>query len=311
MFDVVSLGELLIDFTPVMIDKKLLFEKNAGGAPANVAVGASKLGLKTAFIGKVGNDGFGHFLKETLELYNVDTSGLVIDDNFNTTLAFVELNEKGERSFTFVRKNGADTKLKPEELKQDIIKNTKIFHFGSLSMTDEPSFSATLKAIKTTNGLISFDPNIRTSLWRDLKLAKERIIKVIKYANILKLSEEELYFLTDIKDIEKAVEHLKKQFKTEIILITLGEKGSFYSTETKSGYVDTLKVNSIDTTGAGDSFLAAFLYYFISNQNKSFNIEEGVKFANIAAAITVTRRGAIPALPTLEEINNFKNKFPF
>ena len=179
----------------------------------------------------------------------------------------------------------------------------------TLSMTDEPSFSTTLKAIKMTNGLISFDPNLRKSLWKDLKLAKERILKVIKYANILKLSEEELYFLTDISDLKKAVEHIKQKFGTKIILITLGEKGSFYQTKEKSGYVEAMKVNPIDTTGAGDSFLAAFLYYFISNKN--FNIEEALKFANTAAAITVTRRGAIPALPTLDEINNFKNKAPF
>ncbi len=302
MFDVVSLGELLIDFTPVMINNKLFFEKNPGGAPANVAVGVSKLGLKAAFIGKVGDDSFGYFLKETLEKHNVDTSGLIIDKNFNTTLAFVELDEKGERNFTFLRKNGADTKLKPTELKLD-----KIFHFGSLSLTDEPSFSATIKAIKATKGLISFDPNLRPPLWEKLELAKERILKAIKYANILKLSEEELYFLTDISDVVKATEYIKKRFKTEIILITLGSKGSFYSIEEKVGYVEAIKVNTVDTTGAGDSFL----YYFVLNKDNGFKIEEAVKFANAAAAITVTRRGAIPALPNLDEINVFKDKAPF
>ncbi|MCX7820259.1 MAG: carbohydrate kinase [Brevinematales bacterium] len=308
MFDVVTLGEILIDFTPVEVNKQILLEKNPGGAPANVAVGVSRLGLKAAFIGKVGDDGFGYFLKDTLEKNNVDTKGLVIDKYYNTTLAFVELDEKGDRNFTFVRKNGADTKLKPSEINREIIANTKIFHFGSLSMTDEPSLSATIKAIKSTRGLISFDPNLRPPLWKDLKLARERILRIMKYVNILKVSEEELYFLTNINNIEKATDLLRQEFKTRIILVTLGENGCFYSIENERGYVKSPRVKAVDTTGAGDSFLAGFLYYFISNEN--LKMEEALKFANTVAAITVTKRGAIPALPDLKEVIEFKNKVP-
>ncbi len=311
--NVCCFGELLIDFTPVKINDKVLFEKNAGGAVANVAAGLSKLGIKASFIGKVGNDGFGVFLKDTLVKYGVDTTSLILDEKFNTTLAFVELDERGERSFTFVRKNGADTKIKFKEINLDVLRKAKLFHFGSLLMTDEPSLSTTfrlLKLAKKLKKIISFDPNLRELLWKDLSIAKERILLALKYCDILKVSEEELFFLAGIRDIKEAGKEIFKNYSLRILLVTLGDRGSFYMTDETSGFVNSFKVNAIDTTGAGDSFLAGFLYHYIKNY---FRFDEGaMRFANACAALTVRERGAIPALPTLDEVTDFlQNNAPF
>ena len=314
MFDVTALGEILIDFTPVRVFDKTFFEKNPGGAPANLAVGVARLGGKSAFIGKAGSDNFGYFLKSVLKTNNVDTSGFVFDRISNTTLAFVELDEKGERSFTFYRNPGADTCLKPREINYRLIKESKIFHFGSLSMTVNPSLKSTFCALrfaKKSKCIISFDPNLRPVLWKDLSVAKKRINKALNYVDILKLSDEELFFITGKNSIKDGVNDIKRNFGVKLILVTLGGNGAFYSFDEINGKVDAFKTTVVDTTGAGDSFFAAFLFYLIKKDifysPSKKEIEKAVIFANASAAITVSRRGAIPALPDLEEVKKFLN----
>lgn len=312
MYDVVTLGELLIDFTPVGQSSKgcNIFEQNPGGAPANVLALLSKLGKKTAFIGKVGEDQFGISLKETLDNLHIDTTGLILSKEFNTTLAFVHLNDKGDRSFSFYRNPGADMMLTKDELKLDLIDKSKIFHFGSLSLTDEPAISATLKALdyaKGKNKLISYDPNLRPALWHDLNFAKTQITKGLNYADILKISEEELLFITDISDLEKGTKYLLDTYNMKLIFVTLGEKGCFYRYNNNYGIVESFKVNPVDTTGAGDSFLGAVLYKLLDKDIDNLSLDELiqiVKFANAVGALVTTKKGSISIMPDLKSINS-------
>ena len=312
MYDLVSLGELLIDFTPAGIseNENLLFECNPGGAPANVSAALAKLGKKTAFIGKVGNDRFGMFLKDTLAGLNVNIDGLIFSQDVNTTLAFVHLDESGDRSFSFYRKPGADIMLEADEVNYDMIKNSKIFHFGSVSMTHQPSRDATIRSagFAKENGLIvSFDPNLRVPLWTDLNAAKEMIKIGLSLADILKISEEELYFLTDTEDIEEGSKVLYNEYGEKLMFITLGAKGCFYRLGDNTGHLPAYDVNTIDTTGAGDAFMGGILYQVIEKQ-KSFDeytvddIRVMVDFANAAGSLATAKRGAIPALPSLDDI---------
>ncbi|MCM8712089.1 PfkB family carbohydrate kinase [Clostridium sp. SYSU_GA19001] len=311
MFDVVALGELLIDFTPYGVSEQgnILFERNPGGAPANVAVALAKLKNKTAFIGMVGNDEFGTFLKNVLEDNGVNTDGLKFNKEVNTTLAFVHLNN-GDRNFSFYRNPGADMMISTEDIDFNIIKNSKIFHFGSLSLTDEPSKSAALAAVKYAkdNGIvISYDPNLRPPLWKSLEHAKEMITLGLNFADILKVSEEELEFITDTKDLKEGTDILFKK-GIKLIFVTLGEKGCFYRYEGGFGLVEAYKVNAIDTTGAGDAFLGAVLHKISDKSLKQMTdmkkeeMEEIIKFANKAGALATTKKGAIPAMVTMEEI---------
>ncbi|ADD03328.1 PfkB domain protein [Thermoanaerobacter italicus Ab9] len=313
MYDVVSLGELLIDFTPAGISENgnTLFECNAGGAPANVAAALAKLGKKSAFIGKVGNDQFGLFLMEVLKSLNVDISGLTFSKDVNTTLAFVHLDEKGDRSFNFYRNPGADMMLEEKEVNYNLIKNSKIFHFGSISMTHEPARTATIKSVKYAkeNGLlISFDPNLRPPLWKELNDAKKMIQVGLNFADILKISEEELLFLTNMEDLTEGSKMLFEQYNIQLIFITLGVKGCFYRFGSNIGHVSAYDVNAIDTTGAGDAFMGGILYQIIEKEKKLDDytvddVEKIIDFANAAGALATTKRGAIPALPSLEEIH--------
>ncbi|MEQ8155960.1 MAG: carbohydrate kinase [Clostridiaceae bacterium] len=317
MYDVAALGELLIDFAPYGKSQKgnFLFECNPGGAPANVLAALSKLGRKTAFIGKVGNDNFGQFLKNVLNETDIDTNGLVFSEDIKTTLAFVHLDEQGDRTFSFYRNPGADMMLNVNEIDEDIIMNSRIFHFGSVSMTDEPVRSATLKAVNTAKDndkIISFDPNLRPALWKDLVEAKEVISVGMKYANIIKISEEELEFITDSKDLVKGTEILMSDYSIDIICVTLGSEGCFYRKGNDTGKISGYKVNTIDTTGAGDGFLGGLLYSILEI-NKNLNeisikeLEEAVRFANALGALATTKTGAIPAMPELREINRLMN----
>lgn len=315
MYDVAALGELLIDFTPYGVSQagNNLFERNPGGAPANVLVALAKLKKKTAFLGMVGKDEFGMFLKETLNSNEVDTSGLVLNENVNTTLAFVHLKENGDRNFSFYRNPGADMKLTAEEVNYDVIANSKIFHFGSLSLTDEPVRSATLEALKFAKEkglIISYDPNLRPPLWKSMEFAKEMIALGLEYADIIKVSEEELEFITGIKDYEKGTEVLFHK-GIKVIFVTLGEKGCFYRYKGGTGYIGGFKVNAIDTTGAGDGFLGGVLYQLadksideINDMNKE-ELEAIITFANALGALVTTKKGAIPAMPSQEEVNEF------
>lgn len=309
--DVVALGELLIDFT---VNGKsdqgnLMFEANPGGAPCNVLAMLNKLGKKTAFIGKVGQDMFGNILKNTLEEIKIGTSNLMMDNGCNTTLAFVRTTGDGDREFSFYRKPGADMMLSEEEVNENLIGNSKIFHFGTLSMTDEGVRKATKRAINCArkNGLlISFDPNLRPPLWRSLNEAKEQILYGLTQCDILKIAEEELEFVTDIKDIEKGVKYLKENFDMQLILVTMGKKGSRAFYKDLIVQKDTFnQLKAVDTTGAGDTFCGCVLNYVLEYGIGNFNeklLEEMLVFSNAAASIVTTRKGAIRSMPDKSEV---------
>jgi fructokinase len=314
MFDVTALGELLIDFTPAGISEQgnILFERNPGGAPANVLACISRLGGSTAFIGKVGDDMFGHYLSDTLQKYNIDTAGLKFCSGTKTTLAFVQLDRCGDRSFSFYRNPGADTMLQPSDINYDLIRNSRVFHFGSLSLTDEPAKSATLAALKFAkeNGcIISFDPNLRPLLWKSLSHAYEEITSVMGFSNILKISEEELEFLTGKKDPEKGSDQLYHLYGIPVILVTRGSKGCFFRFRDETGSKPAFSgCKTIDTTGAGDAFLGGFLYSLLSNGTDSPDklnyslLEQLTEFANAVASLSTEKKGAIPAMPSLAEV---------
>ena len=309
--DIVALGELLIDFTEAgsSRDGKKLFEQNPGGAPANLLTVAAHMGYQTEFIGKVGTDMHGNFLKRVLEEERIGTKYLIQDEKYFTTLAFVEIAENGERQFSFSRKPGADTQLCAEELDRKLLGNCKIFHFGSLSLTDEPARTATTEAVeiaKKAGAIVSYDPNYRESLWTDKKKAVETMKSVIPYAEMMKVSDEELVLLTGVEDYSHAAAQLL-DMGPKLIAVTLGSEGVLLATRQRQEKVTGFKVQAVDTTGAGDSFWGGFLYC-ISKAGKSpemFGIEElkeYVRFGNAVASLCVEKKGAIPAMPTLEEV---------
>lgn len=312
MFDVVALGELLIDFTPVGKSEKDndLYECNPGGAPANVLAVLAKLERKTAFIGKVGKDSFGTLLKGVLDKNNISSKGLKFSDDVNTTITFVSLDNSGDRAFMFYRKPGADMMLKEDEIDYELIKDSKIFHFGSVSMTSEPCRTATLKAAAYArkNGLIvSYDPNLRILLWRNKEEARNQILEGMKYADILKISEEELEFITGFKDFQEGTAYLKNVYDIKLIFVTLGSEGCFYRAGNIIGKVDGYKTNAIDTTGAGDAFLGGALYKIIEIDKELTKLHDSdmrqiVSFANAVGALVTTKKGAISVMPDKAEI---------
>jgi fructokinase len=319
MFDVTAIGELLIDFIPSGLSKSgnQLFERNPGGAPANVVSAVAKLGGSSAFLGMVGYDNFGVFLKTVLKESGVDTSGLKESRDVNTTLAFVHLDSKGDRSFGFYRNPGADMMMSDDDIDFEIIKKSRIFHYGSISMTNEPAFSATLKAVSFAkeNGLIlSYDPNLRPSLWKDLNDARKKILIGLKYADVLKISEDELYFITETSNLEEGSQILY-DMGISIVFITLGEKGCYYKYKGGNGEVGGYKVKVVDTTGAGDGFLGGVLYKLCKMKLDEIGcmvktqFEEIVDFGNILGAVVVTKKGAIPAMPSMNDLLSFKNKY--
>ena len=314
--DIVALGELLIDFTEAgrSRDGKKLFEQNPGGAPANLLTVAAHMGYRTEFIGKVGMDMHGNFLKRTLEEEEIGTKYLIQDEKYFTTLAFVEIAENGERQFSFSRKPGADTQLCAEELDQKLLGNCKIFHFGSLSLTDEPARTATIEAVKIAKAaetIISYDPNYRASLWTDKKMAIETMKSVIPYAEMMKVSDEELVLLTGIEDYSQAATQLL-ELGPKLIAVTLGSEGVLLVTRQRQEKVPGFKVQAVDTTGAGDSFWGGFLSEYLKQKKdfKDFTWEEIKKcaiYGNATAALCVQRRGGIPAIPKKEEVEQFVN----
>lgn len=314
MTDVVSLGELLIDFVPTVSGVTLVdapaFKKAPGGAPANVAAGLAKLGVSTAFLGKVGDDAFGHFLEEILAQTGVNTQGLVFSEQARTALAFVSLRSDGEREFMFYRHPSADMLYAPDDVNFDLIKSARIFHFGSISLISEPSRSATLAALAAAeeNGvLISYDPNLRLALWPNADAAKAGMLSVWKNASLIKISQDELEFLTGLTDTDAAVEQLWHD-NLQLMVVTLGMTGCRYYTSKFQGAVAGFSVHSIDTTGAGDGFVAGLIKGILDNPQalKEQNLLKSVcQFANAVGALTTTQRGAIPALPTLNQIQKF------
>lgn len=313
MIDVTALGEILIDFTPCGKSEtgQRIFEQNPGGAPANVLACLNKCGKKTAFIGKVGDDMHGQFLLDVLNHNGICTDGLVVDNRVFTTLAFVELSDSGKRSFSFARKPGADTCLTQEELKDDIIRNSKVFHIGSLSLTAEPTKGTTFKALeiaKEAGCIISYDPNYRAPLWDSKQAAVEGMRSVISYVNVMKLSDEETALLTDIADPEGAARKLV-DMGVSIVAVTLGANGAFVCTNKGGIHVPGFKANMTDTTGAGDSFWGGFLKCLLDSNKRpeDVSIQEAAEFArygNAVASLCVEKRGAIPAMPSAHAIND-------
>ena len=314
MADVVALGELLIDFTPAGLSDQgnVLFERNPGGAPANVLVALTRLGGTGAFIGKVGEDAFGNFLLDTLKKNGVDPSGLKRNASVPTTLAFVHLSDTGDRSFSFYRNPGADWLLSYEDIDLDLIRNARVFHFGSVSMTHEPSRTATMKAVqfaKESGRIVSYDPNYRPALWQSPDEARKVMIEGMAYADILKISGEELEFLTGVNDLDEGVNSLLKHYNGKVLLITLGAHGCFFGMNGQYDRLPAYPVHTIDTTGAGDAFLGGFLYQ-ITQRNYPFSeitfvqLKEYVDFANAVGSLATTKKGAIPAMPQLKTVQN-------
>lgn len=318
--DIVALGELLIDFTEAgqSDSGKKLFERNPGGAPANMLTAASHLGCSTAFIGKVGADMHGSFLIDTLQSENINTRAIVEDLHCFTTLAFVEIDAGGERRFSFARKPGADAMLRPDELDRELLENCQIFHFGSLSLTNQPARSATLKAIeiaKRAGALISYDPNYRASLWDSPAAALEQMLPVILLADVMKVSDEESLLLTGKTDyLEAAQALLNKGLK--FVAVTLGSKGVLIASRDRHELLDAFPVQAVDTTGAGDSFWGGFLGTFLSYHQDIADMDwESLKHCalvgNATAGLCVQKRGGILSIPTATEIKEFMaiNKF--
>lgn len=312
-FDVVAMGELLIDFTADGLSQQgnRLFEACPGGAPCNVLAMLNKLGKKTAFLGKVGKDQFGIQLKKTLKELGIDTSHLLTDDTVNTTLAFVHTLPDGERDFTFYRNPGADMMLTEEEVDPELFANTRIFHFGTLSMTHEGVRRATKKAIRIAREhglLISFDPNLRPPLWSFLELAREQMEYGFQFCDILKISDNEIQFVTGKEDYDEGIRCLQEKYRIPLILLTLGKDGSraYYNDicVEHGGY----RVKAIETTGAGDTFCGSALSYILEhdfyNMTKE-QLRQMLAFSNAAAALITTRKGALRAMPENEEVEKF------
>jgi fructokinase len=314
MADAICLGELLIDFVPTVTGTTLIdapaFRKAPGGAPANVAVGLARLGVPSAFMGKVGDDPFGRFLASTLAEAGVDTAPLRYSSKARTALAFVSLRADGEREFMFYRHPSADMLLTPEEVDEAAIRRAKLLHFGTISLISEPSRGATLHAIEIARDagcLISCDPNLRLALWPDAAAAREGLLLGISKADVVKISDEELRFLTGSDDPAAARQELWHD-RLELLVVTLGSAGCVYFTPAFDGVVVGFSVAAIDATGAGDGFVAGLLHGLLTDRgvpDEAARLRELCRLANAVGALTTTERGAIPALPTMERVRAF------
>lgn len=310
-YGITSFGEILIDFTEQgkNEDGQVLFARNPGGAPANVAVAASRLGVKTAFLGKAGRDMHGEFLKSVLEKELVDTSGLILDENYFTTLAFVSIDSLGERSFSFARKPGADTQIKSEELAKGILSHTDILHVGSLSLTNQPGRATTMYAVKyakAMGSIISYDPNYRASLWQNKEMAIEEMRSLIPYADVIKISDEETELMTGCANPEEAAKELIRQ-GVKAVAVTLGADGAYVYCQEGGKVVPGFFSKVVDTTGAGDSFWGGFLYQLNKKRKhleelQLVELEEYARFGNAVASLCVEGKGAIPAMPYTEAV---------
>lgn len=311
MYDVVALGELLIDFIQNGGSEQgnPLFEANPGGAPCNVLAMLKKLGYTTAFIGKVGEDSFGKMLGDTIHSLGIGTEGLKFDQEIPTTLALVHHKEDGDRDFSFYRNPGADIMLREDEIEDSLIENCRIFHFGSLSMTAEPVVTATKKALvlaKEQGKLISFDPNLRPPLWKSLEDAKDAIWFGIRQCDILKIADNEIQWLTGETDFDKGVEVIRKETDAMLINVTLGKDGSIAYYKNKRVFVEPfLNDRTVDTTGAGDTFCACVLGSVLEYGLEDLSEEQLAYMltrANAAASVVTTRKGAIRSMPEVREI---------
>jgi fructokinase len=320
MFDVAALGELLIDFTPAgkSTAGNALFERNPGGGPPNLLTALARLGGKGAFIGKVGSrDQFGRYLQEVLTDNGIDAAGLRFSDEVNTTLAFVHLDDRGDRSFSFYRNPGADMMLREEEVDLGIIDAARIFHFSSLSLTAEPVRSTTKKILeyaRKSGKIISYDPNWRPPLWASDAAAKEWMEYGLQYTDILKISETELEFLTGETELEPG-SRIFYDRGIKLVIITLGPKGCYYRCGAGTGHLPTYNTKVVDTTGSGDAFLGGLLYHIsrleggLEELTKE-KIEAILDFSNAVGALCATKRGGVPAMPELREITDCMRNVP-
>lgn len=310
-FDVTALGELLIDFTETGFSPQgnPLLEVNPGGAPCNVLAMLQNLGHRTAFLGKVGQDTFGDLLADTVAERGVETRGLLRDRDVHTTLAFVHTLPNGDRTFSFYRKPGADIMLRAEELDEGLLTGCRVFHFGTLSLTNEPCRTATQTAVrlaKAAGAVLSFDPNLREPLWDDLDEAKRQIEWGLSQCDVLKIADNEILFMTGERDFEKGAAILKSRFPNiRLLNVTAGPNGSHCFYGDTHVYAPGFRVHTIETTGAGDTFCACVLHNVLQNgleERTEASLFDMLRFANAAAAIVTTRKGALKAMPTMAEI---------
>lgn len=308
---VVALGELLIDFTENGLSEQEnpLLEANPGGAPCNVLAMLTKLGVSTAFIGKVGRDQFGKMLRSKIEKMGIDARYLYEDEKVHTTLAFVHTYEDGDRDFSFYRNPGADMMLTKDEIPENLIQKADIFHFGTLSMTHEGVRNATKKAVEIAEKagcLISFDPNLRPPLWENLEDARKQTAYGMKHCDILKISDNEIQWFTGKDDYDEGIQTIREQYQIPLIVLSMGKEGSrAYYQSLKVEEKPFLQKNTIETTGAGDTFGACILSYVLEHGLKSLTHEqlsEMLTFANAAASIVTTRKGALCVMPEKEEV---------
>ncbi len=309
-YDVIALGELLVDFTMngQSSQGNNMFEACPGGAPCNVLALLNKMGKKTAFIGKVGKDQFGTLLRNTIAEAGIDASRLAVDDKVNTTLAFVHTFPDGDREFSFYRNPGADMMLTEEEVDPEFISRARIFHFGTLSMTHDGVRAATKKAVQAAKDggcLISFDPNLRPPLWRSLDLAKEQMEYGFSVCDILKISDNEIQFVSGKEDYDEGIAYLQEKYDIPLILLTMGKDGSRAYYKGMRVERPGFSVKTIETTGAGDTFGGSSLNFLLEHDFNNLTEEElgeMLTFANAAAAIVTTRKGAIKAMPEREDV---------
>ncbi|MFG6326257.1 MAG: carbohydrate kinase [Lachnospiraceae bacterium] len=310
-FDVVALGELLVDFTENGISEQgnPLLEANPGGAPCNVLSMLQNLGKKTAFIGKVGADAFGQMLIQAVRARGINTDNLLTDDVVHTTLAFVHTDREGDRSFSFYRNPGADMMLRWDEVHQEMLGDTRIFHFGTLSMTERQIGNVTKKAVeraKSEGALISFDPNLRPPLWKSLEDAKDKMWYGIGQCDILKISDDEIYFLTGTQDINRGIEIILSRSNPRLVCATMGKNGSKAFCNGKSVFCEPfLRNDTIETTGAGDTFMACVLNTVLEKGLEALSekeLLEMLRFANAASSIITTRKGALKVMPEKNEV---------
>ena len=318
MIDVAALGELLIDFTCVSTDAEgyPTMAAHPGGAPANFLAALSKFGARTALLGKVGTDAFGKMLRDTLEKAGISTKGLLADDAFFTTLAFVTLDETGNREFSFSRKPGADTMLRFEDLDLTIIDEAKVFHFGTLSLTDEPARTATQKAVayaKSKAKLITYDPNLRKPLWKDLETAKEQLIWGLQQADVVKISDEEVDFLFGL-GVTEGADYILKNFGVKLVFVTCGPDGCYFKNAAACGHVPGLTgISVVDTTGAGDIFGGSVIWKLLK-LNKApetlngLELTDAVRFACASAGLSTTKPGGISSVHDYSEVMEMLQK---
>ncbi len=319
--DIVCLGELLVDMFPAELGRRLVevsaFRPKPGGAPANVAVAAARLGAKSAFIGKVGDEAFGHHLADILRQEGVDVRGMRFDREARTGMAFIAMPDENTAEFVFYRNPGADMRLRADELDRGLLQETRTFHFGSLSLGQEPSRSATMQALKLARqagAVISFDVNYRPTLWASPEQAYDQVMATIPHVDLLKVNEVELALLAGSEDLDAASKVLL-EMGPDLCVVTLGPDGSFFQVAGGGEHIPAFRVQAVDAVGCGDAFVAGLLYQLVVEaewraQLAPKRMREILRYANAVGALTATKQGVIPALPTADQVHEFLSQHP-